>query len=115
MSDEAKCQSNKNTEQADSTGFEKDSAVTMVGNDTEAGLPAQNGKENQGSSMATRHGSGFLPFLVFISVDADATKSSNRTKWLLTWIVSLGALATPLSSGILFRTFLALCRGRHNV
>lgn len=46
---------------------------------------------------------GFLSFLVIIRPIANSTHYSRGTKWMLTIIVSLAALAAPLGSNILLR------------
>ena len=53
------------------------------------------------SPVLTR--TGCLSFLVIIPTIADATQYGRPTKWLLTVIISLAALAAPLGSNILLR------------
>lgn len=60
-------------------------------------------EEQPNGSIPAPMRTGFLSFLVIIPPIANTTHYSRRTKWMLTIVVALAALAAPLGSNILLR------------
>ncbi|RJE25040.1 Major Facilitator Superfamily [Aspergillus sclerotialis] len=58
--------------------------------------------ENKTDPKENKPPRGFLSSLVLIKSSPNPKELNIRTKWFLTWVVSLGSLAAPLSSGILY-------------
>jgi hypothetical protein len=88
----------------DSIGPAKVAADTIVVamKDAEGELQVKNENADQSGSVPRRR--GFLSFLVVLAPStADARQFDRHTKWLLTSIVSLSAVAAPLGSTILMR------------
>lgn len=63
----------------------------------------QTHEEQPNGSIPVPLRTGFLSFLVITPPIANTTHYNRRTKWMLTTIVALAALAAPLGSNILLR------------
>ena len=63
----------------------------------------QTHEEQPNGSISVPIRTGFLSFLVIVPPIANTTHYNRRTKWMLTIIVALAALAAPLGSNILLR------------
>jgi hypothetical protein len=78
--------------------------------DTKAEFGTRQKVDHHGSAQVCR---GFLPWLCFVPALQDPRQYTPGTKWGLTFIVAMGGLVVPLSSGVLFRkTFNSLARTR---
>ncbi|KGO76907.1 Major facilitator superfamily domain, general substrate transporter [Penicillium italicum] len=56
---------------------------------------------------------GFLPQLCFVPALQDPRQYNPRMKWFLTWIVAMGGLVVPLSSGVLFPCLIMIADDMH--
>lgn len=72
----------------------------LTKDDTKAELGSKQDIDPRGSEHVRR---GFLPFLCFVPALQDPRDYTPGMKWVLTFIVAMGGLVVPLSSGVLFR------------
>lgn len=72
----------------------------LIQDNTKAELGSKQEIDPRGSEHVRR---GFLPLLCFVPALQDPRHYTPGMKWGLTFIVAMGGLVVPLSSGVLFR------------
>lgn len=77
-----------------------DSPNELAKDDIKAELGSKEEIDPRGSDHVSR---GFLPFLCFVPALQDPRHYTPGMKWVLIFIVAMGGLVVPLSSGVLFR------------
>lgn len=72
----------------------------LTKDDTKAELGSKQEIDPRGSENVRR---GFLPWVCLVPALHDPEHYTPGMKWALTFIVAMGGLVVPLSSGVLFR------------
>ncbi|KAJ5375430.1 hypothetical protein N7517_007436, partial [Penicillium concentricum] len=96
----------ENTPQSERT----DSPEKPTQDNTKAELGTREKIDPHGLECARR---GFLPWLCFVSALQDPRSYTSGMKWGLTFIVAMGGLVVPLSSGVLFPCLIEIAEDMH--
>ncbi|KAJ5518117.1 Major facilitator superfamily domain general substrate transporter [Penicillium expansum] len=87
-----------------------DSPNELAKDDIKAELGSKEEIDPRGSDHVSR---GFLPFLCFVPALQDPRHYTPGMKWVLTFIVAMGGLVVPLSSGVLFPCLIEIAEDMH--